>query len=240
MKTARRTRVGARLTPDEKQACHDAIRLGDEPAAGRARNRLVEGNLALAYLLAAKYHAAFQGRIPLDDLRQEAALGLIDASLTFDPDLGEFPTFAGWHVRKRILAAGRRDRLIRVPHQHQLSQPYAWRKDGEARQAAVEVALRGEVFRESEHFSLGELEGRERLTPAERAEANDAAAWALGLIDRHLTPAQAAAVRARELEGLGFAEVAERIGQTRQGAHHSHKVGIARLREIVEQRGDAS
>lgn len=62
-----------------------------------------------------KEHAALIGGIakryagrglPLEDLRQEAMLGIIDAASHFDPSQGtQFSTYATYWIKKRILAA---------------------------------------------------------------------------------------------------------------------------------------
>jgi RNA polymerase sigma factor (sigma-70 family) len=66
-------------------------------------DRTVEAYRALAYGIAKRY----VGRgLPLDDLRQEALLGLLDALHRFQPDKGAaFSTYAFWWVRSRIIAA---------------------------------------------------------------------------------------------------------------------------------------
>ena len=44
--------------------------------------------------------------LPLEDLQQEALLGLLDAAKSYNPTKGsKFSTYAIWHIKKRILAA---------------------------------------------------------------------------------------------------------------------------------------
>jgi RNA polymerase primary sigma factor len=55
--------------------------------------------------------------VPLEDLEAEGTLGLLEASLRFDPERGvRFLTYAGWWMRKRIVeAVSRQSLLVRLP-----------------------------------------------------------------------------------------------------------------------------
>ena len=69
--------------------------------------RIVADFKNLAYGLAKSYQ--FCG-LPLDDLRQEALLGLLDAAGKFDPGRGVlFSTYATWWIKKRLLHAARQE-----------------------------------------------------------------------------------------------------------------------------------
>lgn len=69
--------------------------------------RIVADFKNLAYGLAKSYQ--FCG-LPLDDLRQEALLGLLDAAGKFDPGRGVlFSTYATWWIKKRLLRAARQE-----------------------------------------------------------------------------------------------------------------------------------
>ncbi|RBI85241.1 RNA polymerase subunit sigma [Rhodosalinus halophilus] len=66
-----------------------------------ARNRLVTAHRALA--LAAARRAAGPGRMPDDDVIQQANIGLLKAAERFDPDKGfRFSTYAAWWIRAEI------------------------------------------------------------------------------------------------------------------------------------------
>lgn len=82
-----------------------------------ARNKLVEENLGLAVFFAKKFRAT---RMDLEDLVQEAYLGLIEAAERFDPNYGtKFSTYARWRIVKTIMDAIRtRNEMIRVPRSH--------------------------------------------------------------------------------------------------------------------------
>jgi RNA polymerase sigma factor (sigma-70 family) len=69
--------------------------------------RLVEDYQSLAYGMARKY--ADRG-LPLEDLRQEAMLGLLKAAELYDEDAGaEFSTYAVYWIKKFMLAALERE-----------------------------------------------------------------------------------------------------------------------------------
>jgi RNA polymerase sigma factor (sigma-70 family) len=58
---------------------------------------------SLAYSICHQYKNA---GLPLEDLQQEALLGLLDAAKGYNPTKGsKFSTYAIWHIKKRILAA---------------------------------------------------------------------------------------------------------------------------------------
>jgi RNA polymerase primary sigma factor len=83
----------------------------------RARNRLIVGNLRLAQKLALKYSrcAAALG-LTLDDLRQEAAIGLSRAAEKFDPARGyKFSTYAFWWISQALNRSVDAAGLIRIP-----------------------------------------------------------------------------------------------------------------------------
>lgn len=69
------------------------------------RNRLVEYYLPLAHRRADRAWNRWRS-IPRDDLREEAAMAVIDAIRTFDPNRGAmFWTYAVWRIRGRIADA---------------------------------------------------------------------------------------------------------------------------------------
>jgi RNA polymerase sigma-32 factor len=66
-----------------------------------ARNRLVTAHRALA--LSAARRAAGAGRMPDEDIVQQANIGLLKAAERFDPDKGfRFSTYAAWWIRAEI------------------------------------------------------------------------------------------------------------------------------------------
>jgi len=81
--------------PEKSEECQSA--LTDE------QRRLVEEHLPLAY--ASAWHLQGCG-VPLDDLRQEACLGLCDAARRYDASVGTpFAAYARHWCRKRTLLA---------------------------------------------------------------------------------------------------------------------------------------
>lgn len=98
------------LTPEEEKMLAEATRNGDE----KARRRLVEANMRLVISIARRYYCP---DIPLDDLIQEGAIGLIIACERFDPSRGcRFSTYATHWIRQAISRAiDTKGRPIRVP-----------------------------------------------------------------------------------------------------------------------------
>jgi RNA polymerase primary sigma factor len=78
-----------------------------------AKRELIERNLRLAVMVAAR----FQSSVPLEDLAQEAFIGLDRAATKFDWRAGnKFSTYAMWWIRHMVQRAIHRERTtIRVP-----------------------------------------------------------------------------------------------------------------------------
>jgi RNA polymerase sigma factor (sigma-70 family) len=87
-----------------------AARAGD----AAARERVVAEDLDLIRAVASRYR---DFGLPLEDLVQEGALGLLDAVERFDPARGvEFETFARFRIRRAIRnALTEQARLVRLP-----------------------------------------------------------------------------------------------------------------------------
>jgi RNA polymerase primary sigma factor len=98
------------LTAEEEVELTRAIRRGDT----RAREKLVEANMRLVINIAKSYR---NRAIPLEDLVQEGAIGLIQAAERFDPDKGfRFSTYATHWIRQAIgRAIDNKAKAIRLP-----------------------------------------------------------------------------------------------------------------------------
>jgi RNA polymerase primary sigma factor len=74
-----------------------------KPTSKEAQDRLIEQNLRLAISIARKY----TGRgLALEDMIQEASIGLQHAANKFDPNRGwRFSTYATWWIRQRVTRA---------------------------------------------------------------------------------------------------------------------------------------
>lgn len=98
------------LTSEEEVELTRAIRRGDT----RAREKLVEANMRLVINIAKSYR---NRAIPLEDLVQEGAIGLMQAAERFDPDKGfRFSTYATHWIRQAIgRAIDNKAKAIRLP-----------------------------------------------------------------------------------------------------------------------------
>ena len=98
------------LTPEEEKCLAEAARTGDV----EARARLIEANMRLVINIARRYKSSL---VPLEDLVQEGAIGLVTACQRFDPSLGyRFSTYATHWIKQAISRAiDTKARAIRIP-----------------------------------------------------------------------------------------------------------------------------
>ncbi len=98
------------LTVETETELARAARMGD----GQARKRLIEANMRLVINIAKGYNCRY---IALEDLIQEGAIGLMQATERFDPDKGfRFSTYATHWIRQAIgRAIDNKGKSIRLP-----------------------------------------------------------------------------------------------------------------------------
>lgn len=99
------------LTREQEQSLFKTYAQTSDP---EARDMIVQCNLRFVIRIAQQ----FKGRgIPLEDLVQEGAIGLMEAIVKFDHTLGfRFSTYAAFWIRQSIQVAVRqRGSLIRIP-----------------------------------------------------------------------------------------------------------------------------
>ena len=98
------------LSADEEVVLTRAVQQGDI----KARQRLIESNMRLVINIAKTYR---NRAIPLEDLIQEGAIGLMQAAERFDPDKGfRFSTYATHWIRQAIgRAIDNKSKAIRLP-----------------------------------------------------------------------------------------------------------------------------
>jgi RNA polymerase primary sigma factor len=98
------------LTAEEEIALTRKARAGD----AKARQRLIESNMRLVINIARSYRSRL---IPLEDLIQEGAIGLMHAVERYDPDKGfRLSTYATHWIRQAIgRAIDNKSKAIRVP-----------------------------------------------------------------------------------------------------------------------------
>ncbi|MCH7905598.1 MAG: sigma-70 family RNA polymerase sigma factor [Armatimonadetes bacterium] len=98
------------LTSEEEVVLTRAARRGD----GQARERLIESNMRLVINIAKNYR---NQTIPLEDLIQDGAIGLMHAVERFDPGRGyRFSTYATHWIRQAIgRAIDNKSKAIRLP-----------------------------------------------------------------------------------------------------------------------------
>jgi DNA-directed RNA polymerase sigma subunit (sigma70/sigma32) len=94
------------LTIEEEQAIGRRIQKGD----GAALNSLVVANQRFATYMASRYR---RQDVEMDDLIQEANMGLLLAARHFDPDRGvRFSTYAAWWIEAQLRRYLRRHKSV--------------------------------------------------------------------------------------------------------------------------------
>ena len=98
------------VTKEEEVELAKKIKAGDK----NALNTLVAANLRFAFSVAKQYQ---NKGLPIDDLVNEANLGLMKAALRFDETRGfKFISFAVWWIRQSIMEAiANNSRIVRLP-----------------------------------------------------------------------------------------------------------------------------
>ncbi|MFZ4508366.1 MAG: sigma-70 family RNA polymerase sigma factor [Fimbriimonas sp.] len=98
------------LTAEEEVVLTRAVQQGDKGA----KQRLIESNMRLVINIAKTYRSR---SVPLEDLIQEGAIGLMQAAERFDPDKGfRFSTYATHWIRQAIgRAIDNKSKAIRLP-----------------------------------------------------------------------------------------------------------------------------
>jgi RNA polymerase primary sigma factor len=98
------------LSAEEEVVVTRAIQNGDQ----RARTRLIESNMRLVINIAKSYRSR---AVPLEDLIQEGAIGLMQAAERYDPEKGfRFSTYATHWIRQAIgRAIDNKSKAIRIP-----------------------------------------------------------------------------------------------------------------------------
>jgi RNA polymerase primary sigma factor len=202
----------------------------DSPAAIEVRNRIVEGNLGLVF----QTWKARGRRVPHDDVLGTGTQGLITAVERFDVSRGlRFSTYATHWIRHALgRTFANEGNTIRVPVHAQ----------GPASDAKAECRDAAEAARRMRSLDTPIVEGS-RETYADMTEDHDALAPFDAVDDGRQAAQLARAVAAlpdehRQVialrgEGLTLAEVATKLGTTRELVRRLESEALARLRRAL-------
>lgn len=212
------------LTRDEEQVL--ARRWRDERDLA-ARDRLVLAHLPLGRVLARRCKARGVG---LDDLEQQAVLGLIKSADGFDPERGlRFGTYARWWVRTFLDDyVVRNARPVRPP----LGRPRGERLSS-IRTISFDQPAGGE-----ERSQLAEIIPDDAPLPDELAAAaidggttSDRLAAALAALDQR----SRTVIESRFLGGAQLRVVGERLGISKERVRQIESAALKRLRELIAE-----
>jgi len=245
------------LSAAEEISLAKRIELGDL----KAKDRMIESNLRLVYVLARTY----RGRgVPFDDLVQEGTVGLVKAVERFDHRREvKFSTYSVWWIRRSMLDALASSNVIRIPSKANRQLAAVLRAEAELeriglrRASDAAIAERAELNETSVHSlraaarvtaSLDEPVG-EDATPLGDLVPDDGAvdpsAAAIELEDRaevsamvRLLPGRhrEVVIRRYGLEGgrtQSHEEIAERLGVGEERSRQIEREALHRLRSIA-------
>lgn len=240
------------LTAAEEKALAKRIEAGG-PDGARAKRTLIEHNIKLAVHVARRYNSS---DVPLEDLVQEAIIGVDRAASKFDWRKNiKFSTYATWWIRHMIQRALLRDRAtIRVPghiigRKRQLDKYMAANPEATLEEAAAaceislehaEEALDGaRVVSSLDAPFLGEEAGDRYAIYADETSPDPAE-----LVGDHHPELTAALNKLTAFErrvimlrfgfdgpALGRDQVAEKLGVKPHAVQRAQKTALARLRE---------
>jgi len=149
------------LTAEEERDLGARVQKGDQEAF----RKLIESNLRFVVAMAKKYS---RSGYPLHELINEGNMGLIEASLRFDPSRGvRFITYASWWIRQAILAAiAHYGQVFRIPPKlkHEL-----YRFESKVARLTQELGRRPSIDEISRELGMKEEEVRDMMeaTPTE-------------------------------------------------------------------------
>lgn len=139
------------LSPAEEAAVVTIMRRGG-PASEAARARLVNANLKFVVSVARNFITC---GVPMEDLINEGAAGLVRATHSYEPTQGKFISYAVWWVRQSIVKhLHDHAHTIRVPSPHVLKTKM---------RTAEENARRRRRTRETPEQAQAEIDGINRL-----------------------------------------------------------------------------
>jgi RNA polymerase sigma factor for flagellar operon FliA len=224
------------------------------PQLTRAQRRRVESHLYLIDIIVRKMQRRLPAHVDLDDVRQNAFLGLVAASKRFEPGRGYlFRTFAGWRIQGAVVDALRRSSWPRAVRRVRREMDGARRElrqalGGEPSQAEVGQALGwtvGQVARAEHRVALVEatvvapvepervLAALSPATPeqvleAEETNTNLRAAMSL------LPERDQKLLKLYYQDGKTMAQVAKRLKVSQSRVGQLHQEALASLRRLLQ------
>ncbi len=216
------------------------------------RLRLIDLQLPLARMLAAKIYARRQGlEAPFEDYLHYAVLALIQSVDRFDPALGNnFRTFAQYRIEGNLL-----NEIPRLSEQHaQVNLITRLRKERIESLSKAEASASGNrrlakdsLFEEMVELAVGlsigyMLEDYGMYCPDDRADERDGyqihavkelRELLLGLVEL-LPEREKMVVKQHYFYGMGVDEIGQRMQITKGRVSQLHKEGLKKLKQMAE------
>lgn len=183
-----------------------------DPSRPALRNRIVQRYMPLVHSTARAIHRRIRGKVELEDLAQEGAIGLCDAVERFEPqngDAGGFVSFARQRIFGQIM-----DSLRKLDWT-----PRSLRGlEAQARRIVALASADGDVD------LLPDLRSRPPHVRIERLDLLEAALR--GLSERHRS-----VLVLHAGEGMIFRDIGRRFGMTHAGAFKIYREALQRIEE---------
>jgi len=194
----------------------------------KAHERRVLDNLRLAYKVASKFRVnTTEDR---EELKSAAVVGLVEASLRWDPEQGKFSTYAWYWCRKHAAEAFR---VIRAPVTTSRTSIQVLGvsddvlMDNESAEGDDPLEARDLVLRSPEDDVLNELVREQQVE------------MVLGALDV-LSETERTCVRLYhgiDCRPMHTSEIGKVMGFSRQAAHQNMVRGMAKMMEVLEDQG---
>lgn len=218
------------LTADEERELVTRYREYGDMAA---RDELIVRNIGLAHMLALRWSEGVAKHVPLDDLSQEAVLGLMRAVETYDPDLGRFGAYAGHWIKNRLMRATAANYSLIHRPKHLIGRDAADAGDDGRRRrveaaAVAVVRATGREHRGRGSTVLDLVVARESCTGT---DADD-----IAMVERLIgvLPArEALVIRRRFFDSIGLKEVGKELGITKERARQIESWALELMRRAA-------
>lgn len=208
----------------------------------KTQQKLVTDNIGFALDYAKNYAPNLSGSVEIDDVRQEALMGMCDAAVRFDPDNGaKFITYAVWRIRARINRCLDHSTTVRLPYTRALK-VVECEECGHHYKAAMLFFTCPKCDHVMERFPIAIMRGQCMDYLSADVPPPDRDAWTG--IDRRLCESLLSVLEGRDrkifdlmyFEGLTMKATGAKLGVSKERVRQCHNKAMARVRKRAGHR----